>query len=76
MRQSISPAKSPNGLEPLASEPTGCVPGISGPSILPLRLVGVCYQMEGQELLHDLSFTIQAGGASVRPQRRGQDSAA
>jgi hypothetical protein len=36
----------------------------------------VCYQMEGQELLHDLSFTIQAGGASVRPQRRGQDSAA
>ncbi|MGH8625850.1 MAG: ATP-binding cassette domain-containing protein [Gammaproteobacteria bacterium] len=35
------------------------------PTILPLRLVGVCYETGGQGLLQDLSFSLQGGDVSV-----------
>ncbi|MGH8615230.1 MAG: ATP-binding cassette domain-containing protein [Gammaproteobacteria bacterium] len=65
MRQSISRVKSASGLQPLALERAAYVQRAISPTILPLRLVGVCFEAGGQRLLHDLSFTLQGGGASV-----------
>lgn len=69
MQQSISLKRSPSGI------PTEPIQGIAGQSkdvshlrhdsILPLRLEEVCYAAGGQNLLQNLSFSIEAGTSTV-----------
>jgi len=65
MLQSISRVKSASSLQPLPLEQAAYAERTITPTILPLRLVGVCFEAGGQGLLQDLSFTLRGGDVSV-----------